>query len=45
MAGPAYDIPDPYGQGEREYELMYKELADLVERGGPRIAQLAQIAG
>jgi protein-tyrosine-phosphatase len=41
LSGPAYDIPDPYGGPRPGYEAMVRELQDLIERGGARIAALA----
>jgi len=40
MAGPPYDIQDPYGGSIVEYRRTATELADLVERGYPRVMEL-----
>jgi protein-tyrosine-phosphatase len=37
MAGPGYDIEDPYGGSLADYRQTAAELADLVERGYPAI--------
>lgn len=42
LAGPAYDIPDPYGGPKAGYEEMFRELKDLLTRGGEKIAALAE---
>jgi protein-tyrosine-phosphatase len=42
MAGPAYDIDDPYGGPRSGYEAMVAELDDLIERGAQRILVAAQ---
>jgi len=41
MAGPAYDIADPYGGPRQGYVDMVAEVKHLVEAGGPRIMALA----
>lgn len=43
MAGPAFDIEDPVGKSETDYDICANEIADLIERGLPRIAQLAEV--
>lgn len=40
MAGPSYDIQDPYGGSLIEYRRTATELADLIERGYPRVMEL-----
>jgi len=40
MAGEAYDIEDPYGGSLLEYRRTAAELADLIERGYPKIMKL-----
>ena len=40
MAGEAYDILDPYGGSLPEYRKTASELADLIERGYPKIMEL-----
>jgi protein-tyrosine-phosphatase len=40
MAGRPYDIEDPYGGSIAEYRHTASELADLIERGYPRIMKL-----
>lgn len=40
MAGPTYDIQDPYGGSIVEYRRTANELAELVEKGYPRIIEL-----
>jgi protein-tyrosine-phosphatase len=40
MAGPPYDIEDPYGGSLPEYRRTAAELADLIERGYARILEL-----
>jgi protein-tyrosine-phosphatase len=40
MAGPPYDIQDPYGGSIIEYRHTATELADLIERGYPRVMEL-----
>jgi protein-tyrosine-phosphatase len=40
MAGPAYDVQDPYGGSIVEYRSTANELADLIEKGYPRIMGL-----
>jgi protein-tyrosine phosphatase len=40
MAGPPYDIQDPYGGSIVEYRRTATELADLVERGYSRMMEL-----
>ncbi len=41
MAGPAYDIADPYGGPRQGYVDMVAEVKQLVEAGGPRLMALA----
>ncbi len=41
MAGPPYDIRDPYGGTLREYRRTANELARLIERGRQRVVELA----
>lgn len=43
VAGPAFDIEDPVGRGEAEYQSCADEITDLIERGFDRIARLAEI--
>ncbi len=40
MAGKPFDIADPYGGSLAEYRHTATELADLIERGYPRIMEL-----
>ena len=40
LAGPSYDIQDPYGGSIIEYRRTAAELADLIERGYPRLMEL-----
>jgi protein-tyrosine-phosphatase len=40
MAGPPYDIQDPYGGSIVDYRWTATELADLVERGYPKVMEL-----
>lgn len=42
MAGPPYDIKDPYGGSLRQYRRTADELANLIERGRQRIVELAR---
>jgi protein-tyrosine-phosphatase len=41
LAGPAYDIADPYGGPRQGYVEMADELQHLLEAAGPRIVALA----
>ena len=41
MAGPAYDIADPYGGPRQGYVEMVAEIEHLLAAGGPRILALA----
>src|SRR5207244_3888771 len=41
MAGPAFDVLDPYGGPHQGYVDMVAEIKQLVEAGGPRIVALA----
>ena len=41
MAGPAYDIADPYGGPRQGYVDMVAEVKQLVEAGGARLMALA----
>ena len=40
MAGRTYDIQDPYGGSIVEYRQTANELAELIEKGYPRIMEL-----
>jgi protein-tyrosine-phosphatase len=40
MAGQPYDIQDPYGGPITEYRKTANELADLIERGYPKVMEL-----
>jgi len=40
MAGPPYDVKDPYGGSLPEYRHTAAELADLIDRGYARILEL-----
>jgi protein-tyrosine-phosphatase len=40
MAGPSYDVADPYGGSLPEYRQTAAELASLIERGCARIMKL-----
>lgn len=42
MAGPRYDVWDPFGRSLAEYRRTANELAGLVERGLERIISLAR---
>ncbi len=42
MAGPAYDIADPYGGPREGYVEMVAELQHLIAAGGPRMLELAR---
>jgi protein-tyrosine-phosphatase len=42
MAGPRYSVTDPYGGPLEAYQEMVAELTTLIEKGLPRIMQLAQ---
>lgn len=41
MVGLRYDVEDPYGGTLEEYRACATEIADLIERGYPRIVELA----
>ena len=41
MAGPAYDVADPYGGPRQGYVEMAAELKQILQQGGPRILALA----
>lgn len=41
LAGPEYDVPDPYGGPDSGYVEMYQELRQLIEAAGPAIVALA----
>lgn len=41
MVGLRYDVEDPYGSAIEDYRLCAAELEDLIERGYPRIIELA----
>ena len=43
MAGPAYDVADPYGGPREGYVMMAAELQRLIEAAGPRIVALAGV--
>ena len=45
VAGPAYDIQDPYGGSIGEYRRTANELAELIDRGYPRIIELLGLHG
>ena len=40
MAGPTYDVQDPYGGSIVEYRQTANELDELIEKGYPRIMEL-----
>ena len=40
MAGPTYDVQDPYGGSIVEYRRTAAELAELIDKGYPRIMEL-----
>ena len=42
MAGPRYSVTDPYGGPLEAYQEMVTELTTLIDKGLPRIMQLAQ---
>lgn len=42
LAGPRYDIADPYGGSEQEYLYMIDELNQLLHKALPRIVELAK---
>ena len=42
MAGPAFDISDPYGGPRQGYIEMVAEVRQLLETGRPRILALAK---
>ena len=44
LAGPGYDVDDPYGGPPAGYETMASEMEGLMERTGERIVALAQQA-
>jgi protein-tyrosine-phosphatase len=44
LAGPAYDVPDPYGGPIEAFHLTIDELDQLIERGLPAIIQHAKDA-
>ncbi len=44
MAGPAYDIQDPYGGTRAEYAYTARELERLIEKGYERIVALVEEA-
>jgi protein-tyrosine phosphatase len=44
LAGPPYDVPDPYGGPREGYVEMVAELQGLIERAAPRIVALASQA-
>jgi protein-tyrosine-phosphatase len=41
IAGPGYDVADPYGGPREGYVMMAAELQRLIEGAGPRIVALA----
>jgi protein-tyrosine-phosphatase len=41
LAGPAYDIADPYGGPRQGYVAMVRELQTLIEAAGARLVELA----
>jgi len=41
MVGANYDVADPYGGPKGGYEEMVKDLRELIEQGGGRMAALA----
>ena len=41
MAGPPYDIQDPYGGSMKQYRRTANELARIIERGWQKIVELA----
>jgi protein-tyrosine phosphatase len=41
MAGPPYDVDDPYGRGVDRFERTAQELEDLLKNGLERILELA----
>jgi hypothetical protein len=42
MSGPRYSVTDPYGGSLEAYQEMVAELTTLIDKGLPRIMQLAQ---
>lgn len=42
LAGPAFDIDDPVGGDERDYEVCATEIAQILERGYERLVTLAE---
>jgi protein-tyrosine phosphatase len=42
LAGPAFDIDDPVGGDEGDYEVCANEIAQLLDRGFERLAALAE---
>ncbi|MFN8442900.1 MAG: hypothetical protein U0175_19145 [Caldilineaceae bacterium] len=42
LAGPRYDIADPYGGSEQEYSYMIDELSLLINKALPRIVEMAE---
>ena len=42
MIGKKYDVTDPYGGPSEGYEEMFFEVSHLIEKGLPRIIELAQ---
>ena len=42
LAGPPYDVADPYGRSLREYEETAGELSALLDLAMPRILELVQ---
>ena len=41
LAGPAYDVPDPFGGPRQGYTEMVAEIQRLIAAGGRRIVELA----
>jgi len=41
MAGKQYSVADPYGRPLEAYQLMVREVSELIEQGWPRIVELA----
>jgi protein-tyrosine phosphatase len=41
MAGKQYSVADPYGRPLEAYQLMVREVAELIDQGWPRIVELA----
>ncbi len=41
LTGHAYDIPDPFGQGQQAFETTARELEELINKGMEKIIALA----